>query len=118
MQSARFWARSDDCAHTRIGKRLKHATWAQRYFERLIFIFAAFRAIEESRCRRSVYDQILPILKVQETNDPGYAGLYFHFSEIQFLCDIVVVQTFTQRAINWTKDARLFPKAAHNMPPT
>src|SRR5438132_505966 len=50
-QSPMFWARSDDWAHRRMGQRLRHATCAQRYFERLIFIFAAFQAIEESRYR-------------------------------------------------------------------
>jgi hypothetical protein len=60
----------------------------------------------------------LPILQVQEMNDLGYAGLYLHFSEIQLVGDIVVVQTLTERAVNRAKDARLFPKAAHFMPPT
>lgn len=50
-------------------------------------------------------------------NHPVYAGLYFHFSEIQFRCDIEVVQIFTQGAINRAQDAGLFPEAAYFMPP-
>ena len=50
-------------------------------------------------------------------NDPGYARLCVHFSEIELVGDIAVVQTLTQRAVNRAKDARLFPKAAHFVSP-
>ena len=66
-------------------------------------------------CR--VHHQFLPILQLQKMNHPVYAGLYFHFSEIQFRCDIEVVQIFTQGAINRAQDAGLFPEAAYFMPP-
>ena len=43
---------------------------------------------------------------------PGYAALYVHFGEIQLLCDIAVVQTLSQQAIDGSKDSGLFLKAS------
>ena len=40
-----------------------------------------------------------------------------HFSEIQLARNIAVIQTLARQAIDRTKDTRLFPEAAHFMPP-
>src|SRR6266403_1318065 len=44
-QSAKFCARSEDCANRAMGQKLRQETSIQ-YFQRLTFILAAFRAIE------------------------------------------------------------------------
>ena len=43
-------------------------------------------------------------------NDSSSAGLYIQLGEIQFLRDIVVVQTLTHGTINRAQDARSFQK--------
>src|SRR5947208_4651322 len=49
LQSARFCARSGDCANRRMGQRPRQATCTKRHFRSLTFIFfAAFQAIHRA----------------------------------------------------------------------
>ena len=44
-------------------------------------------------------------------NDPGYAGLYPHFADVQLAWNIAIIQTLTEQSIDRAKYTRLFPKA-------
>jgi hypothetical protein len=101
-----------------MGQRLKQAIRAQKYFDTLTFIYAAFRATTPPlRRRRSIFNQLLTILQLQEMNCPGYAASYVGFGEIQLPCYVAIVQPLTQQAIDRAKRTGFLPKAPHDIPP-
>ena len=119
LQSARFCARSGDCANRRMGQRPRQATCTKRHFRRLTFIFfSAFQAIHSATLQMQRMQPTLHDFPGSGNEVSRLCSFVRSLRQTQLLCDIAVIQSLTQQAIDRAKDTRLFPKAAHSVPPS